>query len=61
MAINLDQKKQDALRLIETLRNDWGRVAVAESAKERAEIHSHMRCCLEELTSLVRDLEADTS
>jgi hypothetical protein len=29
------------------------------SAKERAEVHAHMRWCLEELTSLVRELEGD--
>ena len=25
VAVNLDQKKQDALRQIESLRNDWGK------------------------------------
>jgi len=59
VAINLDQKKQDALRQIESLRNDWGQVVLAGSAQERAEIVSHMRWCLEELTGLVRDLEAN--
>lgn len=59
MAINLDQKKQEALRHIGSLRNDWERAALAESPTERTQIHSHMRWCLEELTSLVRELEAD--
>jgi hypothetical protein len=58
VARNLDQRKQDALRH-ESLRNDWGQVVLAGTAQERAEIVSHMRWCLEELTGLVRDLEAD--
>jgi hypothetical protein len=59
VTINIDQKKQHALRHIESLRNDWGRVASARPGKERADIHAHMRWCLEELTSLVRELEGD--
>jgi hypothetical protein len=56
---NLDQKRQHATGLIESLRNDWGRVAAARSPEERSDIHTHMRWCLEELTGLVRELEAD--
>jgi hypothetical protein len=59
VAINLDQKKQDALRQIEAFRNDWREIVLARSVQERAKIVSHMRWCLEELTGLVRDLEAD--
>ena len=59
VAVNLDQKKQDALRQIEALRNDWREVVLARSPQERAKIVTHMRWCLEELTGLVRDLEAD--
>jgi hypothetical protein len=59
VAVNLDQKKQDALKHIEALRNDWREVVLTGSPQERAKIVSHMRWCLEELTGLVRDVEAD--
>jgi len=47
------------LGLIASLRNDWDRVGTAKQPEERAEIHAHMRWCLEELMALVRGLEAD--
>ena len=59
MAVNLDQKKQDALRQIEALLNDWRELALARSPQERTKFVTHMRWCLEELTGLVRDVEAD--
>lgn len=61
VAINFDQKRHDALRHIESLRSNWSRVGSARPGKEHADIHSHMRWCLEELTSLVRELEADNA
>jgi hypothetical protein len=59
MAAKLGQTRQDAIGLIASLRNDWDRVATAKQSEERAEIHAHMRWCLEELMALVRGLEAD--
>ena len=56
MAGKPGRTRQDALTLIASLRNDWGRVATAKGRKEHAEIH---RWCLEELMGLVRELEAD--
>jgi len=55
---SLEQKRHRATGLIESLRNDWGRIVVARSL-ERLDIQEHMRWCLEELTGLVRELEAD--
>ena len=55
----LGRRRHNAITLIESLRNDWSRIATARSSKERADIHAHMRHCLEELTALVRGLEAD--
>ena len=59
MAGKPGQTRQGALTLIASLRNDWDRVATAKGRKEHAEIHAHMRWCLEELMGLVRELEAD--
>jgi hypothetical protein len=61
MAGKLGQSRQDAMGLIASLRNDWDRVATAKRPDEQAEIHAHMRWCLEELIGLVRGLEADDS
>jgi hypothetical protein len=58
---NLEQKRHAATTLIETFRNDWARLATARTRDERADIHDHMRYCLEELMGLVRDLEADNA
>jgi hypothetical protein len=55
----LGRRRHDATTLIESFRNDWSRIAAARSSEERADIHAHMRHCLEELTALVRELEAD--
>jgi len=57
----LEQKRHAATGLIEAFRNDWGRLVTARTPQERAEIHTHMRDCLEELTGLVRELEADNA
>jgi len=58
MAAKLGQPRQDAMGLIASFRNDWDRIATAKRPEERAEIHEHMRWCLEELMGLVRGLEA---
>jgi hypothetical protein len=57
----LGRRRHEATTLIESFRNDWSRITTARSRKERAEIHAHMRDCLEELTALVRELEAENS
>jgi len=61
MAGKLGPSRQDAMGLMASLRNDWDRVAMAKRPEERAEIHAHMRWCLEELMGLVRGLEAGDS
>jgi hypothetical protein len=58
MAGKLGSSRQDALGLIASLRNDWDRIATAKQPEEHAEIHEHMRWCLEELMALVRGLES---
>jgi len=58
MADQLDQIKRDAMALIASLRNDWDRMATAQP-EERADILVHMRYALEEMTGLVREVEAD--
>jgi hypothetical protein len=58
MAGKIDKARQNALPLISSLRNDWDRIVAAEP-EEHADVHAHMRWCLEELIGLVRELEAD--
>ena len=60
MAGKLQNSRQAGLGLIASLRNDWDRIATAKRPEEHAEIHEHMRWCLEELMALVRGLEGDT-
>ena len=59
MAIDLNKMRLNGVDLSDSLRRDWVRVGWALSPEERADIHKHMRWCLDETTRLLSELEAD--
>ena len=57
VAIDINNVRLDAVGLTDSLRRDWIRIGWA-LPEERADIHKHMRWCLEEITRLSSELEA---
>jgi hypothetical protein len=58
MAIDLNKMRLSAVNLVDSLRQDWVKIGWA-LPEERADIHTHMRQCLEEIARLSFELEAD--
>ena len=58
MTIDINQVRLIAVDLADSLRQDWVRIGWA-LPEERADIHKHMRWCLQEITRLSSELEAD--
>ena len=58
VTIDINQVRLVAVDLVDSLRRDWVRIGWA-LPEERADIHKHMRWCLEEMARLSTELEAD--
>jgi len=59
VAIDLNKTRLAAVGLTDSLRHDWIKIGWPLSPEERADIHKHMRWCLEEIARLSSELEAD--
>ena len=57
MAIDINNIRLGAVDLTDSLRRDWIKIGWA-LPEERANIHKHMRWCLQEITRLSSELEA---